>query len=144
MKRQNENITILQPLMNELIWAFIKLLTSQKRDIGITGLLMEEHSLPKNSNLKIKSKSLFRSHLQWGNFLYNTKAQLNIHLFCSTFIILSIHSLISQIFVHLIIACYVSALILLQSNIYLAAKWYFKMYVRKCHSSAQKLPMIYH
>ena len=55
MKRWNEHITILQPLMNEWIWAFIKLLTSQKRDIDAMGLLMEEHSLPKNSNLKIKA-----------------------------------------------------------------------------------------
>lgn len=31
------------------------------------GLLVKEHSLPKNSNLKIKSRSLFRSHLQRGD-----------------------------------------------------------------------------
>lgn len=41
--------------MNEWIWAFIKLLTSQKRDIDIMGLLIKEYSLPKISNLQIKA-----------------------------------------------------------------------------------------
>lgn len=63
--------------MSEWIRAFIKLLTSQKRDTDIMGLLMEEHCLPKNSNLKIKASPCLG--------LISNLDVMKHNLFCSTF-----------------------------------------------------------
>ena len=69
-----------QHSMSEWTWVFIELLTSQNRDIDMMGLLVKEHSLPKNPNLKIKSRSLFRARLQWGDFICHFWMPLNTTL----------------------------------------------------------------
>lgn len=88
--------------MNEWIGAFVKLLTSPKRDIDIMGLLTEEHSLPKNSNLRVESKSLFGPDLSEEPLWWLPDVTEHCHLFC--FYVLSTHAVVSQTLVHSIIA----------------------------------------
>ena len=94
-----------QHSMSEWTWGFIKLLTSQKRDVDMMGLLVKEHSLPKNTNLKIKSRSLFRAHFQWGGFICHFWMPLNTtpsvllwHLS------LNVYSVVPQTLIHLTVA----------------------------------------
>lgn len=96
----------------------------------------------KNSNLKIKSKPLFRPHLQWGDFPDHSRLYRNTtSLFY--FYILFIHSVVPHrhSFTRLLHGFLVSTLVPLQSNIYSATKRYFKVEARACHSFAQWLPI---
>ena len=92
-----------QHAMNEWTWVFIKLLTSQKRDIDMMGLLVKEHSLPKNPNLKIKSRSYLDliSNEETLFVTFGCNWTLPPLFYCD---ILAIHSVVPQTLINLTIA----------------------------------------